>query len=597
MPRRIALGTWVRSLLTVAILSTSPFSWGVTLGAEKAGSQTDFPLVIFNVASLQRLRDHAGLMFESAERIDMTDRVDQWTAETLKETKGIDRKRPFGIMMYLNTDSFMRPMGISYLPVENLEETLQTLAYGTGTVVPVEGEPNRHDIRYSESFTLRTLYQNQYLFMVGPDGSDAALDLNFPDPAKVTAKLSDRYDIAASCLIKTIPPGMKLLALEAFKNQAIANLQQRDDEPESVYRLRRANGEGWVEILDKIVNQGEELTIGGQIDPDTKQAHIEFDIAGTSDSKLAKLFQNMAGKRTYFGNLITNPSTFTMSVSWLMEEKQRKLFVTYFEAAQRDLLKNASSEDAEKLSKILDPVFKTLMSTADVGHVDAFAQLTGMEQENFVLMAGFKVATSRNLPTQINQLLEYLQENPNGNELLMKLDPDVERIDSHPVHRLPVNPPDEAGKRMFGESAQLYLYTSPQAVWFSFGGEFALDALKEALNQVALPQAPQQSRNRVPFQFVTHAKNWLTVADEENTGGFTERAQASFESDNDAMTLEFRPTDRGVKLRLEFESGFISLMGRGVSNGIDNGYFRRPGRRNGNQEPQNTPPDSVPPTN
>ena len=284
MPRRIALGTWVRSLLTVAILSASPFSLGVSLGAEKTAAQTDFPLVIFNVASLQRLRDHAGLMFESAERIDMTDRVDQWTAETLKETKGIDRKRPFGIMMYLNTDSFMRPMGISYLPVENLEETLQTLAYGTGTVVPVEGEPHRHDIRYSESFTLRTLYQNQYLFMVGPDGSDAALDLNFPDPAKVTAKLSDRYDIAASCLIKTIPPGMKLLALEAFKNQAIANLQQRDDEPESVYRLRRANGEGWVEILDKIVNQGEELTIGGQIDPDTKQAHIEFDIAGTSDS-------------------------------------------------------------------------------------------------------------------------------------------------------------------------------------------------------------------------------------------------------------------------------------------------------------------------
>ena len=190
----------------------------------ETATQTDFPLVIFNVASLQRLRDHAGLMFESAERIDMTDRVDQWTAETLKETKGFDRKRPFGIMMYLNTDSFMRPMGISYLPVENLEETLQTLAYGNGTIVPVEGEPNRHDIRYSESFTLRTLYQNQYLFMVGPDGSDAALELNFPDPAKVTAKLSERYDIAASCLIKTIPPGMKLLALEAFKNQAIANL-------------------------------------------------------------------------------------------------------------------------------------------------------------------------------------------------------------------------------------------------------------------------------------------------------------------------------------------------------------------------------------
>ena len=409
--------TFVKRVLLTLIMGISQFSHEVA-AADKVTSEVDYPLVVLNVASLQRLRDHAGLMFESAERKDMTDRVDQWTAETLKETKGIDRSRPFGMMLYLNTESFVRPIGISYLPVENLDDTLLTLAYGTGTIVPVEGNANRHEIVYSDNFKIRTFFRNGYLFVVGPDGNDTSLDFNFPDPEKLSTRLTAQYDIAISCLIKSIPPGMKLLALQAFKSQAIADLQQRDDEPESVYRLRRANGEGWVELLDKVVNQGEEFTIGGRIDPEKKIANIDVEIAGSKDSKLAKLFQNMAGKRTYFGNLVTNPSTFTASVSWLLDEQQRKLFVTYFEAAQRDIAKSGNQDAASELGKIADPIFKTLITTADVGHLDALAQLTGTEQGGFVLLGGIKLATSRNLPTQIEQLLTYVKENPNGNQLM-----------------------------------------------------------------------------------------------------------------------------------------------------------------------------------
>ncbi len=585
-----------RIVLTLAMLGSSLLSHAAVLVADDGSNDVDFPLLVVNVASLQRLRDNAGTMFESAERKEMTDVVDQWTADTLKETKGIDRSRPFGMMLYLSSDFPPRPLGISYIPVSNLDETLQTLAYGTGTIVPVDGQSNQHEIRYSEDVKVRTLYRNKYLFLVGPDGNDSSLDRNFPDPEKLTARLSSLYDISASFLIKSIPPGMKTLALEAVKSQFQADLQQRDDEPESVYRLRRANGEGWIDLLDKIVNQGNEITIGGRFDDEQKGAHIDVEIAGTKDSKLAKFFQEMSGKRTYFGNLLANPSTFTMSMSWLLEEKQRKLFVTYFEAAQRDLGTDAEKHEVSDLAKIVDPIFKTLMTSAEVGHLDAFAQLTGTEQGSFVLLAGAKLATSRNLPTQIEQLLQHVKDNPNGLELAQSLDLGVDAIDSHPVHRLPINPPGKEGLQMFGESSQLYLYSSPQAIWCAFGGDTALESLKQAIETVAQPQAPQQGRNRVPFQFVTHAKNWLSLTDTENPDSvsFTERARASFESDNDAMTVEIRPTDSGLRIRANFESGFISLMGRGISNGIDQGFFRGQQGRAG-QDPNRGIPQEEPP--
>lgn len=597
MPTKSTAAKGLLAFLVICVFSLGQF----VQAADTATDDLDYPLIVLNVASYQRLRDNAGIMFASAERADMTDRVDQWTADTLKETKGIDRNRPFGLMLYLGAELFGPPLGISYLPVTDVDEALETLAYGTGTISPVEGKNGRYVIQYSESFKLRLLYQNGYLFLVGPDGNDTSLERNFPNPEKMTARLTSQYDIAASLMLKSIPIGLKTGFLTFFTTQAKADLQQRDDEPESVYRLRRANGEGWVDLIEKVINQGNDVTIGARVDQEKQQAHIDFEVAGTRDSKLAKLFQTMAGKRTYFGNLIENPATFTMSISWLLDEKQRQLFVKYFEAAQKDFGPKDKSDEVSELPKIVEPIFKTLTTTADVGHLDAIAQLTGTEQEAFALIGAVKLATSRELPNQITALLQYLKDNPNGNELAEKLDLNFDSIESFPVHRLPINPPDRGGQRLFGESANLYVYVTPQVVWCAFGGEPALDVLKDSIQNVALPQNSNQSRNRIPFLFMTHAKNWLSVAndDNENAVAFNERARASFESDNDAMTVEVRPTDSGVRIRATFEGGFISLLGRGISSGIDNGFFnRRPGegrrnRRGGNGQDR----DANPPQN
>lgn len=599
----LSLGPVSRSLLTMAFLACSVIPRSTAHAAEKPADDLDYPLLVINVASFQRLRDNAGVMFESAERIDMTDRVDEWTSGALKDTKGLDRSRPFGIMLYLGAEFFGPPLGISYLPVTNVEEALETLAGENGTVAPVEGKPGRYEINYGESYKLRLLHENGYLFLVGSDGNETSLERNFPNPEKLTARLSSQYDIAISFMIKTIPVGLKTAFLAFFTSQSKAHLQQRDDEPESVYRLRRANGEGWVDLIEKIANQGNEITLGCRIDQEKAIAHIDFEISGTRDSKLAKLFQNMVGKRTYFGNLLDNPATFTMSVSWLMDEKQRKLFVKYFEAAQQDFGVKDSQGEIPEFAQIVDPIFKSLMTTADVGHLDAIAQLTGTEQGQFALIGGIKLATSRELPAQITETLQYLKDNPNGNELVTKLDLGFDVIDSHPVHRLPIEPTEKAGQRMFGENANLYVYATPQAVWCAFGGEAALDTLKASIQTASLPQDARQIRNRVPFQFITHAKNWLSVADDENpnAAAFNERARDSFESDNDAMTIEIRPTDSGVRIRTVFESGFISLMGRGFSGGIENGIFNRPvegGRGNGGRRNRPNPnPEPAPAKN
>ncbi|MBS0206704.1 MAG: hypothetical protein JSS49_27825 [Planctomycetes bacterium] len=575
-PNRLTAGL-ARCCVLFAILAVSP----IARAADEESNTIDYPLVVINSASVQRLRDNARFMFETAERPEMVNVVDKWTETTLKELKGIDRTRPFGLMMYLPSGFVGAPIGISYIPITDADEAMQTLSYGTGVITPVDGKKGYDTIRYGESFVLRTRKVGGYLFLVGPDGDETTLEKNFPDPTKLTSRISSQYDIAVSLQIKNVPPGMRSLFLEFLKISAQAELQQRDGEPDSVYRLRRANGDTWLEFIDRVVNQGEEVTLGVKMDPEGRKANIDFEIAGTSDSKLAKFFQDMAGKRTYFGNLLTNPSTFTMSTSWLLSEKQRPMLTSFFEAAKKDVSAGAEKNSLEGISKVIDPLFKVLMSTAESGHMDAIAQLVGTEPGKYALLVGTRLTGGRNLPNQVADLIQYIKDNGSGNEQISKVEIGANEIDSFPVHRLQVNPPDKPGQRMFGETAHVYLYASPQALWFAFGGDAAMDTLRDSVAQTALPQDPQQSRNRIPFLFVTHANNWLTVANDDNerAKSFNETARASFKTDNDSMQVIVRPTDSGVRLRAEFEEGFIALMGRGFTKGIEGGIFNGPRAR------------------
>jgi len=580
--------TLVAAFVSVLVLGTACHP----LEAANESKSVDYPLVVFNVASVQRLQDNAKFMFETAEHPEMVDVVEKWTISTLKDFKGIDRTRPFGMFLYLPASFVGAPIGISYIPVTNAEEALQTLAYGVGTINAVEGNSGYNEIRYGESFVMTTRQVGDYLFLVGPDGDKTTLDRIFPDPAKLSSRLSSQYDAAISLQIKNVPPTVKSIFLEFLKNSAQAEMQQRDGEPESAYRLRRANGDSWLELIDRIVMQGEEFTIGGRMDPEARKAHIDFEIAGTSDSKLAKFFQDMSGKRTHFGNLLMNPSTFTMSASWLLSEKQRPLLTSFFEAARRDASEASEKNNVMGMGPLIDPLIKALIATAEAGHVDLIAQLTGNEPGRFALVAGFRVIGGRSLPDQIIKLLEFARSNSNGNPVLEKLEIGAAEIDSVPVHRLEINPPDKPGQRMFGETAHLYLHVTPQVIWVSFGGDAALDGLREAVAQVALPQDPQQNRGRVPFLFVTHASNWLTVADDSNrrAAAFNEQARAAFQSENDAMQIIVRPTDSGMRTRIEFEEGFIALMGRGFSKGIEEGVFNGPRRRRTRQTDEDAAP-------
>lgn len=566
-------------------LSAGPI-WGQNESSTPADA-VEPPLLVFHSTNANRLRQNARTMFATAGRDDMLNRVDEWIKTSLGDLKGLDVNRPFGVMAYLKP-GLAGLAGIGYVPVENVDDLLKTLTSGSGNYQKVDGKPNRY--KYTNAFdqTFLALERNHYLFIVSED-EDAELDRNFPDPEKFVSRLNSRYDLAVSLQIKSIPPATRQVFVSFLQTQSMAEMQQKDDEPEAAYRIRKANGENMLELIEKIVTQGEELTIGGRIVDDTGVSEVDFEVAGTSDSRLAKFFQGMVGKKSLFANLLQQPSMMTMAVSWQFDEKQRKAFTELFTFAPDEIDRQASKDGVEGTKEVLAPLFETFLHSAETGHLDGFMRLTGDGPGTFTMLGGLRVTGATNLPKQLQSALQMAKDKFSHNDRIAALELDVERFNGQPIHRMAMTSPDRPGQWMFGDGSAVYAYATTQALWIAFGGEDALKTLKSSVEAAGKPSSQAEDRRqRVPFIFQTQAKQWVTVRTEAGAEEppanrprrrqfgqvLNQEMQAAFNDENDGLRIEVRPTDNGARMRLELQPGWIGLMGRLIARQVERGPNR-----------------------
>lgn len=589
--------------------------------AQESGSDNrlEYPLQVIHAAGVDRLQQKADLMFLAADRPEMSDIVAQWLKTALSDLPSWDRTKPFGMMLYLKPGLVPGISAITYIPTTDPQATLVLLAGPEGVVKPVTGKSDRweiNDVSWGPDLTAR--HAGNYLFFTAQ--TDATeLDRRFPEPQRLVSKLSSRYDVAYQLLLKNIPPATKQMFVAFFKTTVEADLQQRDDEPDAAYRIRRANGESILDLADKIINQGEELTIGGLVNPQNSGGTIEFELNGTKDSKLAKFFQDMEGRRSLFTPVLDDAATMTFNMSWQMDAKQRKVFTELFKLGPQLADDAAKKNDQPAPLDALEPFSKTLLNTAEQGHFDFFVQLSGDEPLDYRFVGGARIVANREFPKQFQGLLEYVKtmRPPEAKEAAAEPAaqpaaapapaaaapanakarrprnvprPDPQRanlfatqfiqtmkiadaqIGDYPVHTIQIPAaPDAMGKTLFSDAPKMHLYAAPNSIWFAVGGDSALDTLKKNVQQVtdaaSATGVPRPSPG--PFLFVTNAKQWVNAASatgetDDDDVGFA-AAIDRFKDDNDELRITSKATDSGVRTRVDLQAGYVGWLGRVIA--------------------------------
>jgi hypothetical protein len=544
-------------LLTTALLAAVSPLW-----ADDPQADSNVPVVVINVASVERLLNQALVTFESAGRPELAETLGG-ALERVNNLKGFDRNESVGVMIYLNG---LMPEVVGYVPVKNFDEVLKTIEIGPITTKKT-GEDRFEIVSRRQTFYGKV--QADYAFIAN---SASALDREFRDPAGMTARLSRAHDLAASFNLKSIPPPTRDLFLSLLRAKSESDLQRRDNEPVSAHRLRKAAGLRNIELIEELLLQGKELTIGWSVSASNKTASLEIAFVADSQSELATYFNELEGVRSRFAGLLSAKTPLTASLSWKLGRPAKKMFQEMISAVEIQWMKdlgepNVGSTATEGESPQANPVrqlVQVLRGTTDAGHLDLAFQFIDQPSGSFVLVGGLKVADAPTLSTALTDIFTRLKEN----EALSDVRLNALSHQGISFHRLEFKQDRPQDERLYGGKPGLHVGVGDNVLWLALGGDDAPAELKRTIDKAAEPVA--EGVTQFPLQFVMNFASWMDVFDpEKKPDGFAALARSAFAKGGDSLRIEALPIDGGLRLKITMDEAFLRLVGQQIAKQID----------------------------
>ncbi len=552
VPRKTPL---VGLLLLSVVLggSTEAFAQNDNPAADDRSQVAAVPLLIVNVASVDRLLGDIRYLFQAAGQDQINQSIDESIAG-VNDLKGLDRTKPMGVMVFLLPGIPPLPVLVSYVPVSSIDELTKTIG-GGGQLKKVEGEGEGRYELVGERTTQQVVLKNGYAFI----SNDAdALNRKFLDPVKLTSSLSSRHDVAITLKLGTVPEAVKTLLLTMVRGNFNATMQQRDDEPDGPYQLRKASQGNILEFIELLLAEGKQITLGINASKETRDVLVEFKLDVRADGNWAKMLKDIDSNPSYFAPLLDEKAPLSFSLSWAMDKREKGNLL--------EMLKLVEPQIAGQLAPVAPAVrsmFAALTKTAEKGHADAFFQFKSDTADDMVLFGGVKVQNGQQLSAAVRTVLGQLSANPEVGEIEV----DIDAHEGVSFHRIQAKPRATTGGQVGAARPAVYVGTGRRAVWFARGSVESLKATKSAIDKLSAAKSTVKNRRRgAPFQFILNMSKWIERMDPERS--FTKLARQAFENGRDRLRIDIRPTDNGMRFQLKAEEGFLRLLGMSIGRGV-----------------------------
>lgn len=518
------------------------------------------PFAVITVKNLDQSLVNIGKMFDASGRSDMMELIEGFLTDRAGNLDGIDRARPFGQMFYLSQTLPPRPIMVTYIPVDDLDAFIRTVSLGPAKPEKVDGKENVYRFPFG-----RRQGGPQMVIRDGWALSSFDADIleeELPDPASIVTGLAARYDLSVSGQLKNIPPLMKEFFITALNANAQAELQQRDDESKAAHMMRKASGQSTLDLMTQVLRDGEQITLGLQALPEERIAAIELNIDAVPESEFSEFVKNIGGRKSAFMPLENDSNPLTMTVSWVMDRREKEMVAGLIDGMELELTERLPESTASSIQKIAD----SLRATAEQEHINAVFQFVPIEKDVFCLIGGLKLVGAETFSANLRNVLSEIGEL----EGIDNVELDVHQHQNVNFHRLVGTEARDEDIRVYGGPPNVYLGAGNGIFWFGIGADDVLAEIDFAIDLMLETPPGTLEGSSAPFQVVFRMLPWLQLPpenDEDVLG--RELAQEAMDSGDDAVRIDIRPTETGARIRMQFEEGFVRLLGLALATQYD----------------------------
>ena len=482
------------------------------------------PYLTIFAASIDRLRSASETVFDSAGRPDLANTLND-RLKSYRDLAGIERTKPLGVMTTWDDDS---PAEIVFVPTDGIGELLKTATFD---VLGFHAVSDDHYEIERPGSPYHVIIKKDYAFFADRVSSIRGLRVT---PNLLTQGLRDRYDLVVNYDLRQIPQPTKSRFTAGVRRQIEPWLQPHDDEAEESANFRKALGQLVLDLIERVVLDTRSLTFGGRIDPKTHHLSLEVVIESISKSQMANSLNRLTTHRSEFSSMIQPDVPAGLALNLPIGGLVEKI---------------VGSKDG---------------ATKKASGLEAGLQFAGSSAGDLSLIAALNGPDAADLNDAIPHLILKLEKSGH----FIKVNENFDIHHGVAFHSLTPRELPTAITQWTGSNVEIIVGQGKQTIWIGIGQPAPLlDRLMEAINRV--DETPSTKTTGSLVRARIQARTFPELVSTDLLVPDAETAREIFSHGDDGFSLTVEPVPDGLKLRLDFEEGFIRLIGRGWINQIE----------------------------
>ena len=508
------------------------------------------PTVVVGVKSLQELIDDADFIGKAVGQDGISLQIESSINDLTGGAglSGIDRDRPFGAYWSMsNSDPNDPGTFVAFLPVTE-EEDFEKLV--KKFVQDFQSKDHRWSLTV-QGFPLFAKFSDGYCFVSNTESG-------LKDPSDPKKLIKGEYDIEFDLILSSIPENLKTVFLSSMEAEARA----RDSEDSATDSEAEAAGrklglEGTLSAFRTLTNDGDRLTLGIDIDSESRMTSLDVEISSLANTALARALGVYSATTPAFGAVAPESAPLRLVLSHPtvgMIDQLNEVCDAIRKSAGEEIDRDPKmKDDADKKAArdVANRLLDIIQGTIKSGALHSILVLDEGDNDTVRIIAGTKVSDGKSAGKLLDDILKLAEESPE----LAKVKQDVAKISGARVHAIVAEAHDKQAE-MFGDDP-IHFAIHPNSLWFAIGGG-NLELLKTALSD-SMKAVP---KTEPPISLRTKPATLVTLLETDNKE-LIERAESIAGQDGDVLNFEIVPNGRNsVKIRLEFGVDLF-LLGRG----------------------------------
>ncbi|MFO1003342.1 MAG: hypothetical protein U0936_23660 [Planctomycetaceae bacterium] len=267
-----------------------------------------------------------------------------------------------------------------------------------------------------------------------------------------------------------IPMGLRMLGWNALSTAAGAELQQRDEEPDADYAVRRSAGDAGLALIRSAMFDTEKVSTWLKLAFDDNPIQGEFRISSRNNSDLGRTLREVSSAERRFAPILNDDAAATVYLAAHLPEEWRNVVSAYLATVTEDVTNSPDHNEAERAAQLT--WFNSFASLAEHGNVEFCAKIGWSKESGGVVYGGVQLNDNPELLAAIQAATVGDGEQNAQSEMV--------QLHDMPMLKMLVPADAELGHVKL---THVYLANADSCLWFAMGGENAHEIIHQSVTR------------------------------------------------------------------------------------------------------------------